>query len=286
MVSHPSQPYLLFTNEQKWALSPGTFPVRMEGDAPYVLIRSEGRKWVLNARGEEVFSGNYEDVKMFTDTLFRVSNRGRYGLISASGHEVLPIEYSFVSMDDRMVQTLKSGKIGGLDLENNVFFPPRYEEKILSLGRYYKTRWQGAYGLIDENENTVLPFRFDDIMPWSDSLFWVQQGDRYSLVKPGQQDDAIMEVELLSSLSNDNPRLYTYYSGRGFGLMSNVLGQILGPNFTHLRWLRNPEDGILVGEQSLPDSGFLIISYFHDDGRKIGAYAYPEEDIDNVICNE
>jgi len=280
-----SQPFMIFANQNQRPLKSGSVPVQLSPELPYIQIKEQRKITLLDGKGDEVFSGFYEQVQALNDTLFNVSQRGQHGLITTSGETVLPAKYDFLSLENGMIQTLQRSKIGALDLTNMKLFSAEYDTKITRFGTLYKARKNGRYGLINAEEEVVLPFRYDDVLPWTEEQVWAQQGDQYVLLTLENAEER-RRVGSLKPMSQEPQLVYKYYGARGFGLMGNKTGHMLAANFTDIRWLNDPKYGILVAEQSLPESGFLIISYFGMKGEKLASFAYQEGTIEKILCDE
>lgn len=275
---------LIFTNQNQIELEEDQQVLTLSPQQPYILLKSKVST-ILDQHGTRVFSGNFDQIKLLTDSLFSVSFRNKYGVISISGDQILPTEYDYIGIHKHLITTLKKNRIGAYDLRSNILINPEYESKIEAFGPYYQTSSSGKFGLIDSDEDVILPFEFDELRYWTDSLVWGKQEDHFKLINLNSLEPE-MKVTLLTSFPSTTGETVKFYDTRGFGLRNNELGLILEPTFSEIRILGTPGKGVLIGEQALPQAGYRILSYFDFRGNRIYSQAYRSEDYERLFCDE
>ncbi len=283
MLTGPER-ILFFTNKNQLKLTDQQQVFALSPTHPYLLIKDDVSA-VINESGERVFSGNFDQIKLLSDSLFSVSFRNKIGAITSSGKQILPIDYDFISLSDNIVTVLKKNKIGMLDLKTNTLIEPKYESTFFRFGAYYQTSVAGKFGLLDSDENEVLPFQYDHLTYWTDSLVWAKLEDKFQLVNLTNLE-AEMEVTLLSDFPCSQGKMVKFYDTRGFGLRHSELGLILEPTFSDIRILGTPDRGVLIGEQALPQAGYRVLSYFDIRGSRIYSQAYRSEDYERLFCDD
>ena len=274
---------LLFHNQTEYTLKETQRPFVFSPQSKHLLLKDKISQ-VVNYEGKVVFSGNFDEIRLLGDSLFSISFRGKHGLISASGKEILPIRYEYIDSNEGMISMLLNGKIGAVDLIRNVQFEPTLESKPERVGRYYKVVKNGKYGLLDSLQQVVVPFNYDQLDMWSQTSVWVKEGDKYSLFDIEGANN-LMEVTLLSPLS-ENGDLYRFYNKSGFGIIHRTLGVIVPPDFTDVRLLGTNGLGVLMAEQALKEAGFYVLTYYTLQGEKIFSHAYRREDYEKVFCDD
>lgn len=274
---------LFFHNQLEFVLKPTQSPLVFSPKSNHILLRDKVSQ-VINSEGKVVFSGNFEEIRLVSDTLFSISFREKHGLISASGKEVLPIKFEYIDSNDGMISILQNGKIGALDLVSNVRFEPTLESKPERIGRYYKVAKYGKYGMLDSSQKEVVPFSYDQLNMWTTNQVWLKSGERFSLFDVETQN-SLMDVTLLSSLT-ENDEYYKFYGQSGFGIIHRDLGVIVPPNFTDVRLMGTSELGVLMAEQALTEAGFYVLTYYTLKGEKIYSHAYRRDDYERVFCDD
>ncbi len=266
-------------------LYPNDEPILLTGSGDHLLVKNGKVSSLYDSRGEQIIGGNFDRISLLADTLLAVSFKGKTGLYSPNGEELLPITYDHLEFRNGIISTLKDGKIGGYDVRNNITIKPKYEAKISTVGRSYLTRMNGKSGLIDRDGETVVPFDYEAITDWSDTLVWAKKGSEYHLLN---LNDLVPErtVTLLSDFGLQGQLVKKSYGEKGFGLIGNKSGILLQPNFTDIRLIGTRDNQIIVGEQALPQAGYTVLTYFDSAGNKIHSQAYRPEEYENVLCDE
>ena len=281
----PNEGKLLFGSGRTIQLSSDNFPRLLSNSLDHVLVKSGNLSTLYDKQGSLLISGNFDKISMFSDSLLLVTFRGKAGLYSTKGEKILPIRYDQLSLEDSIVSTLRANEIGALDLRNSEIIKTDYESKISTLGSNYKTKRKGYFGLIDVEENQVVPFEYDEILAWSDTLVWAKSGVSYHLLN---LNDLVPErtVTLLSTFPMTGKSIKKFYGEKGFGLIDSEVGILLEPNFSDIRLTGSHENQIIVGEQSLPQAGYKVLTYFDGLGNRIHSQAYRPEEYEKVFCDD
>ena len=284
-IVHGDERKIVFETGIAKNLFPGDEPLLMTGGGDHLLIRNGKVSSLYDSKGEQIITGNFERINLFADTLLAVSFKGKTGLYSPNGEELLPITYEQLDIRNGIISTLKDGKIGAFDVKRNVELKPKFESRISSIGNHYLTRRDGKTGLVDANGETVVPFEYEAITEWNDTLVWAQKGANFYLLN---LNDQVPErtVTLLSDFNITGQIVKKFYGERGFGLIGNLTGVLLQPNFTDIRLIGTDQNQIIVGEQALPQAGYTVLTYFDAAGNKIHSQAYRPMEYENVFCDE
>jgi len=277
-----SQPKLVFQNQKTVEIDITSIPQSFPSNHSLTLVRGV-QSSVYNAVGETLFTGEYDQIRLLNDTLFAVSVDNKYGVISAFGEEILPIEFDYLSMEGELISFISEQKIGAYDLLAKVQFESNYESKIEKLGPFYETTKEGFTGLIDREENEILPFEYEDIIEWTDSLVWTKQDDQYELINVNNLESQL-DVSLLKPFNAGAETLMKFYSSSGFGLISRK-GIVLKPIYSEISWIGNENAGVIMADQALPEAAFHVVTYFDSKGSKIHSQAYSNEDFEKVLCD-
>lgn len=281
----PSEQLLVFSNGQKVRLEEDQIPTLLPSSTEHIQLKSEDMTRLYGPDANLILSGNFQEVSLLTDTLLAVNFRGKTGLITAWGDELLPIKYDYLSINDNIVTLLKDNKIGALDVRNMTLIEPEFDARIERLGEYYLTGSSGNVGLVDSEGEMVVPFEYDRIFEWNDTLVWVQSNQRFQLLN---LNNLVPErtVTLLTDFPLSTGRVKKFYSQNGFGLIGAQSGILLEPNFSDIRIIGTVDHQIIVAEQSLTNAGFKVLTYFDASGNKLHSQAYTPDEYDRVLCDD
>lgn len=262
-------------------------PIQKEELADYITIVDEEETSLWNRQGELLFSGKYEEIKPLDDSLFVTKQRGKLGMLNGKGEEVIPFQYDAMQESDGLIFLLAKGKIGAYDMRDSTLILPRYESKLERFGPYYITRDKDKYGIIDESEDEIIDFEYDQIRYWNDSTAWIKDGQDWSLMNLNDGSFLIDTVSNFDMIVNrDDLQIATFYGERGYGLVSSRYGELLPPKFNDIRNLGNLEDPIFTAEVYSPETGFYILLYVNERGENLGSYAFREKEYEKIYCED
>ncbi len=287
-----AQMQAIFPNGAQMELEPdqkviAVSPIQTNEFADYITIVSEEQTSLWNRQGELLFSGKYEEIKPLDDSLFVAKQRGKLGMLNGRGEEVIPFQYDAMQESDGLIFLLAKGKIGAYDMQDSTLILPRYESKLERFGPYYITRDKGKYGIIDESEDEIIDFDYDQIRYWNDSTAWIKENLDWSLINLNDGSfliDTVSNFDMI--VDREDLQIATFYGERGYGLASSRYGELLPPKFNDIRNLGNQEDPIFAAEVYSPETGFYILLYVNEKGEKLGSYAFREKEYEKIYCED
>ncbi len=253
---------------------------------PFLVLSSNKTKQVLNSEGNLVFEGIYESVFHLNDSTFVIRQKGKEGVIDQKKRVILQMEYDHIEGHGNLVVLLKKNLIGCLDLERNVFIPSLYQSRILKFGNYYEVSKEGKKGLITEKNKVVCPIRYDELLQWNDSTFWVRQGQNWSLVKL----DGAPVIQQVSDITpwDADPALglYKFLQEGVYGIISRKNGIVLTPQYNDILNLGSPSNPIYFAEQHLKTAEFFVVTYFNSAGNPFKSQAFRSDEYDKIYCED
>lgn len=262
-------------------------PLQNEELADYITLVDKDETSLWNKQGELLFSGSFEEIKPLGDSLFVTKQRGKLGILNGKGEEVIPFQYDAMQESDGLIFLLSRGKIGAYDMQDSTLILPRYESKLERFGTNYITRAKGKYGIIDETEDEIIDFDYDQIRYWNDSTAWVKDGVDWSLMNLNDGSfliDTVSNFDMI--VDRDDLQIVTFYGERGYGLVSSHHGELLPPNFNDIRNLGNREDPLFAAEVYSPETGFYILLYMNEQGNRLGSYAFRDKEYEKIYCED
>jgi len=131
-----------------------------------------------------------------------------YGVIDASGKQIIPFDYSFIKACDNGL-ILENGAQSILADENGNSITNQYYTSILQLGNFFEVEdGNYKYGLIDRNGNEVISPQYDNIFSWvynsNNCVIAMKYGENGqpnsdSIIIVGPQDDADLSDLILEN---------------------------------------------------------------------------------------
>lgn len=153
----------------------------------------DGKYGLANSTGKIILECIYDEVKLydlyihFPDDAIHVTLNGKKGRVSQTGIVITPIKYDRLLLINRQYIAVNIGdKYGLIDHNNNEILPSIYDEIAESAYEKYIIVYnrQDGYGIVNSAGTLILPCRYNRIEEWSvtEGLFIVQLGSSYGLI--------------------------------------------------------------------------------------------------------
>lgn len=276
--------YLYFDDGASVRLEPGDNVQQLEGSTDgAVIIVSGSEKRIYDTTGTLLFTTTSKEVQALGDTLFKIVEKGKFGVISMSGDVLLEPKYNLIQKKGNQLYTLKDGKIGNYDLEYRVRFDPEYEAAFDRFDSLYRTRKEGKVGLLNTKKEVVLPFEYQQLEVLEDSLAWAKTDSTWVLISLKEKLVLIDEIKKVSKFGKTG-EYYQILSSQGFGLMSSDGSYIFKPVYSDIRKLSNGDSEIFRAEKYFKEAGYYILVWYRSDGEKIYSNAYRPEEYEALYC--
>lgn len=147
---------------------------------------------------------SYDHIDFESDSKFRenyrVSDKGKQGLISPQGDVIIPIEYdSLASVGGGLITTKLNERWGFLSFDGNVAIPFTYQNThSFTTFKFAPVKRDNKWGCINQNNQCIISFQYDDVWAYNKKLFGVKQGDKWGfindkerLILPYQYDNIV-----------------------------------------------------------------------------------------------
>ncbi len=255
-------------------------------DSYFVFSKRFERK-LFHIEGELLTSGNYDDIKVLNDSLFLVEKRGKAGIVSKTGDMVVNLNNDLIRQEGGVLLLLQEGLIGAYLLDSSSFITTKYEARLEPFGQFFRTRYDGKTGLIDREEQVIMPFVFDEINYWNDSLAWVKEEGMWSLVHMFDGSTLIEGIQRYDPLSRDDDLIFArVYAETGYGLVSSAGQVLLNPKFNEIINLGTQGDPVFFVEQFSPEAAYHIVFYLNKYGERIASEAYRPPEFERILCED
>ncbi|MEM9324075.1 MAG: WG repeat-containing protein [Bacteroidota bacterium] len=259
-------------------------PLEAGTPARFLLIADRRRQQVFSVDGELLFEGEYQEIKPLNDSLFVLKERGKLGVIDYNGKQVVSQRYEALQVADGMIFLLRDGKIGGYDLRKEKAFANRYEARLERMGPYYFTALNGRKGLIDDDERVILPFEYQDIKAFNDTIYWVRDNGQWSLFNLETREPILEEVTRFDPLGEQG--MVLFYGSDGYGILQRDAEVELDASFNSIQNVGSASDPILFVEEYSQTADFYVITYLNAAGERLGSFGYRPNDFERVICED
>lgn len=248
----------------------------------------DGVKRLYNIKGEKVLAGWFDEVKVINGILFEIRNKELKGISDTTGQNVLPIKYDAIGNDiDGNISILKDKKFGLFIYYPRKVIEPDYDAQIKPYNKELLIALKdGKYGIMNYEEEFLLPFSFDKINYWTDSTALLKSEDQWRMIHIRTQDTlmTLNDYQQVSDFNNEKTLLIK--TTEGSGVINNKGGLIIQPSFDDLYNLGTEFDPFYFAGKYLPEIDHYIGSYFNKEGKIVWKDAISEEDYFKFICDQ
>jgi hypothetical protein len=163
------------------------------------IVSRNGLYGMIDRTNKERVPIQYELVSPFSSGLALVANEKGYGYVDQAGHVVIPVELDYATDFERAYAVVEwKGKKGIINTLGKTVVPIEYDwiEPFDGNG-ICRAKKDNKYGLLDKNGSEVLPFIYDRIGTFYDSLAIIVQGDKYGYINRSGEEHIALKYDFV-----------------------------------------------------------------------------------------
>ena len=219
--------------------------------------------------GEKLKIRGFVPNEILTESLFLINDGNKKGIIDRSGKMILEPEYDgIITSNSTDIILIKDEKFGNYNISSNEIIQPKYKSILNPIGENLYLVYDGNYGLLDKEGNGLLPIEYNNIEFWSDSTVLVEKGSAFKVIDVYSQK-IYHEFNSYKTLQNGDQKIIQVLSDDGIGILSNVFGMILKPNYDEIRMIDYDNKIYFNGRQSIEEAKLLVNLLVDDQGKII-----------------
>ena len=219
--------------------------------------------------GEKLKIRGFVPNEILTESLFLINDGNKKGIIDRSGKMILEPEYDgIITSNSTDIILIKDEKFGNYNISSNKIIQPKYKSILNPIGENLYLVYDGNYGLLDKEGNGLLPIEYNNIEFWSDSTVLVEKGSAFKVIDVYSQK-IYHEFNSYKTLQNGDQKIIQVLSDDGIGILSNVFGMILKPNYDEIRMIDYDKKIYFNGRQSIEEAKLLVNLLVDDQGKII-----------------
>ncbi len=254
----------------------------------YLLIENDNVKRVYSEKGEFQFNSKYDEIDYLSTGFFSYEWRGQKGILNKNGRIVLKAEYNGIGrVLDSIAPVLLKGRFGYYDLHEKFLLEPSFMKRIDKYGQSYQVGLkEEGYGFLSLDGQEISDFEFSQISYWNDSVALIQKEGNWLFYEIEREEiilEGIQRVDYI--LDNEQEKIAYILTNKGFGVFSNVRGEILSPSFNNIINLGTAEKPVYFAEKHVPEADFYVVVYANAQGETIRSQAFRAKEYDMILCD-
>ena len=264
------------------------FPGRDEAEQVYLLVSNGNAKMVYNPQGKLLAEGRYSEVQAPDSRLLLLKTSGGAHVVDSSGQVLLKSSYDAIgNYQEGNFATLERSRFGLYNPYRNINIPPQYSVALrpysdsLLLANKNK-RW----GIIDIQNNTLLPFEWDELQYWSDSVALGRKNKQWQLINIQSGETLFSPFKSYQLITQSmEGSLAIIYTENGYGVLSSRHGPLVEPTFNVVENLGTASNPLFYIEKNVEDADLYVVMYLNEKGETIFKEAYPRQEWLRLLCN-
>ncbi len=255
----------------------------------FLVNNSNNYKTVYNQSGKEIINGRYDDVSMLGTQYIVLARYNRRGLADTTGNILLPVTYDGIgNYTGEDINILKNQKFGLYNQVKGIEIGPQYDVILKPYtDSLYIASKNRSLGLIDVNNQEVLPFEFTDIRFWNDSLSLVKTADQWKIfnLKNKQPElDLVSSLKFLDGAGKEAMQTAIIYKDNAYGVITAENLDLLSPVYDDIYVLGKAENPIFFAEKRVKEAGLYVVIYYNSSGETIHQQTFSEDEYDLIYC--
>lgn len=246
----------------------------------YIVINENNTYGVISAAGTVLVEPKFEQVKyLYSSTLFAVKEAGVWKVINTEGTIIIDGGYTDITQakGDNII-VVKDGKYGVITATKEQKVPMEYEELKYAFSVYYIAKKDGKYGVINIENEAIINFEYLN-MVYVEKGGFIQADKTETETVIFDNNLAIKITGIISEVNLDLGYIKAYvdneYKYYNFKFEEKNTGDLLTANTLFL----SKKDGKYG---YLNNSGKIVIDYIYDDATEQNSCGYAAVKKDGV----
>lgn len=201
----------------------------------------------LNSKNEEIYT-EYSQIEplenmdknnnlWYEDDVLKVEKDGKYGLIDLSGKEILPTEYTNITVITGVKNSIKidkDGKIGLVTNDGKIIVEPTCKD-ITNLGETYKEGYitineENKYGVIDYLGKTLLENKYEKVEQiYGKDFYVIVESEKQKLVNSSGEIILEQGYDTIKDILSGTTKGIIFEKDEKYGVM-NEQGEVIVKN--------------------------------------------------------
>ncbi len=269
---------LLFSKEHSdKVLFPGEKMVNIKNGQALKLVRganqkigflqvssSGGLREVYNWRGDYIYRTWYFEVQPLNAELMIIEQNGKQGVIDINGKQLLKARYNTITADEqRGLNLWDRKKFGYFHIASGQVIKPQYDNRLQALNQlYFMAEKDGKKGLVDLKNRSIIPFKYQEIQIWSDSVALVREDREYALYDFINEKFVYQQIKGWDWVTMGDHKSAIVRLNGGYGLLDNREGLVIEPIHRDIINIGTDEQPLLVTESRSSDTSTYQLTYY------------------------
>lgn len=247
---------------------------------------SGGQRLVYDLDGHQIYDTWYYEVSPLTPQLFIIEKNNLKGIVDLQGKVLLKPQYQTIVADSAAhISLLHNGRFGYFNPVTGSLIRPQYQTRMQYFDEnILSTISKGKMGLIDYQNKVLLPFEYDQITHWSDSIIFARKEDRWLAVNLYTEEVVYKDISRMDWISGHKSHKAIIKTAEGYGLLDSKKGMLLNPGFNDIINLGTAAEPVFFTEKYIPEADYYVVIYYNQEMEVIRKQVFDSGNYDQVYC--
>lgn len=199
----------------------------------FALKTPEGNWQVYDAKGVQVFKGDYTDVKDFDEEYATVEKDSRWGIINRNGQIIKPLAFQeIVRKGKSTYRLLPMPQWKVVNQKNEMRFAYEFEDLKAVNAVLYEYQLKGKKGLMNEKGAYLTPPTYDQISPIAGNMTVVRINKKHGVIDkrgkpilPVEYDEIVID-SITTLIKTRNHEKWGVYDSKGKQVLPIRFGEV------------------------------------------------------------
>lgn len=243
---------------------------------------------VYNMQGQMLFTTDAQQVVYAGEGYFEGTKAGKKGLLAPNGKWVVPPEFDALgSAQQGLVSTLRNARFGMWNVTQQKEIKTEYDKNLLACNAQLlvATR-QGTVGMITWDGKPVVPFQYDEIICWNDSVVLARKNFQWMFLNWRAQKIILDHIQWFTWIEHTDAAKTLIFQRDGYyGVADNRKGILLQPSFTRIINLGNTGTPFYFTEKYIEEAGIYVVIYYNHEGKLVYRQVLEEDEYEQLSCS-
>lgn len=150
-----------------------------------VMFCKDGLWGVADISGKVLIPNTYQSIQYWNNTAYRVRENGKWGLCDIDDNLLTECKYDKIDeLSNSRATAVKSHPTKGwLTVSGYIDDTGRelYTSKTKQLDGLYIVQSFGLWGIINDEEETIIPCHYEEILPWAKNLYRIRENGKWGI---------------------------------------------------------------------------------------------------------
>jgi hypothetical protein len=194
------------------------------------------KKGLIDSKNRILLPFDYDHIKPLSPALFGIELQKQKGVWHVQKGWIHPLK-SDIHLDfyGNHLHIYERNRVGYTDLDGKTLIPTLYEELCTKGGVIYAKR-NGKRGVLDKQENILIPFLYDDIRHFDNKHIIAIKNEKYGLLSKNNTVVIPCTFDMMEAISNfsESEKYIIVKKDKKYGLMNRKGRLLLKIEYDHI----------------------------------------------------